>query len=106
MRCSSSSSRRFSGLLRSDDASKTVQREVKPTSRAKSRMTRPNRRRIGTFIGGPSTHSPGRELAELEAAHQVGGVVMGTQRVVEQAVAQPGWYRARAHPGDVIHAVE
>ena len=51
--CSSSSSvRTLSGLLFSEEASNTVQREVKNTSSANSTTTTANRRTIGVLTAG------------------------------------------------------
>ena len=79
MRCCSSSARALSGLSRSEDASKTVQREVNATSSANSTTTSPYRRTIGRFTADASF-----ELPEFEAADQRRGVGFRAQRVVEQ----------------------
>ena len=82
MRSCSSSARALSGLLRSDEASKIVQREVNAISSANSSTTRPYRRTIGRFTVGPSF-----ELSQFEAAHQFRRVGFRAQRMVEQRLA-------------------
>src|SRR5450759_1852473 len=100
-RCCSSSTRALSGLLRSEDASKTVQREVNATSRANSRATSPYRRMIGWFTAGASF-----QLGEFEAADQRGRVGFRAQRVVEERLTAFGCQRRGADTRYVVAAVE
>src|SRR6478609_7875371 len=101
MRCCSSRVRALRWLPRSEDASKTVQREVKATSSANSSATKPYRRMIGRFRALPSF-----ELVQFEASDQRGGVLFRAQRVVEQGVAALGGQRRCADSGDVVAAVQ
>src|SRR5271166_5812132 len=82
IRSCSSTRRALCGFSRSEEASKTVQREVNATSSANSTATSPNRRTIGRFTAPASF-----ELFQFEAADQRGGVAFGAQRVIEQLVS-------------------
>src|ERR1700722_714271 len=101
MRSCWSSARAFSGLLRNEEASKIVQREVNATSSANSRTTSPYKRTIGRFTAATSF-----ELSEFEAVHQVSRVAFRAKRLVEQ---RPSPHRTQcrgAHPRDETLAVE
>ena len=74
--CSSSSSvRTFNGLLLSEDAWNTVQREVNTTSSANRRMITPNSRAIGAF-----TRASGRDRRRAGATRPARGWRRSTTR--------------------------
>src|SRR5262249_52319188 len=101
MRSSRSRVRALSGLSRSEEASKTVQREVNATSSANNTSTSPKRRTIGWFTATASFQPP-----EFQIADQRRRVTFGAKRVIEQRAAAFGTERRGAHTGDELAAVE